>query len=99
MDIGDPWCNDLIVNNDEMGLGFITDPDPTFDVDGLLSGDTSTDFNGDGSPDTIVAEATGPRLFDYDPVQRDFFGTTPTLVTFDLHASYDINFGTRRSKR
>jgi len=101
---GDVWCEDGILDNDFMGEGFVTNPDSTFDVDGILGnnglggGDQSTDFDGDGTNDAIMAEATGPRLFSYDFVKRDFFGRTPTIVTFDVNLSYDIALRDSKSK-
>jgi len=65
------------------GRGIYTDSDATL----LVMPDI--DYNGDGIADEALGISSGPRLYDYDAVARDFFGRNPATVTFDLHVGYD----------
>ena len=61
---------------------------------GRAMGVGAFDYDGDGLPDMVIAGGRpdgfifGPRLFDYQPVDRDYLGRTPTQVTFDFSASF-----------
>lgn len=64
----------------------------SIDVDGDgVSDGTIIDHLGELAAGTGDGFWTGPRLFGYDVVKRDFFGRTPTLVTFDIKGSYDLD--------
>ncbi len=78
------------------GVGFFTSSDGTLSAPPSNPG---IDFNGDGTDDSIIGGfVTGPRLFSYDVVERDFFGRTSTLITFDFSASYDFALRNDQSK-
>ena len=65
------------------GRGIYTDPDAMLDTMPDL------DYDGDGTVDTALGISSGPRLYDYEAVERDYFGRNPALVTFDVHVGYD----------
>lgn len=83
--------------------GNATDPIPVGDTladqaDNIVNWDPAAnggmgaaiDLNGNEINGTITGFITGPRLYAYQVVQRDFFGRTTTEITFDLKASYDL---------
>jgi hypothetical protein len=76
---------------------FDTTGDGEYDTSGVILGPDATnqptgpqDVNGDGDLDEFLGTITGPRLYSYDVVQRDFFGRNPWTYEFDLRASYDF---------
>lgn len=74
-------------NGDSVGWYFDKDATATPPVGAPVPYELNDGTNGIG---TLTATATGPRLWGYDVVERDFFGRNPALFTFDLHGSYDL---------
>ena len=51
------------------------------------------DIDGDGTVETGIWVASGPRLWSYDVVKRDYFGRNPWTYKTDVHFSYDFDLG------
>ncbi|MDQ7005717.1 MAG: carboxypeptidase regulatory-like domain-containing protein [Acidobacteriota bacterium] len=78
---------DGVVDNDIDGFGVFLDTDAT------QSTFADQDVNRDGIADTNILYASGPRLWSYDVVKRDYFGRNPWTYSFDVHLSYDFDLG------
>lgn len=67
------------------GYAVYTDPSAFLGDDDI----PDMDYDGDGIVDEALGIGSGPRLWDYDAVERDYFGENPATMTVDLHVGYD----------
>ncbi len=94
------WYRATVIGSDTgaAGVGFLVNERSDLTAIDAM-GITDQDFDGDGIADQITGLVnTDARLYSYDVVKRDYFGRTPSIFTIDLHASYDVNLRSKKSK-
>ncbi len=87
----DPITGDPAYDGVQDGYGVYTNTNPN----APYPAGSHADYNSDGIPDEVVLTSyrTGPRLYSYDIVARDYFGRNPSTFTVDIRVAYDWKFG------